>query len=134
MSRMDEFRKFVSTHSLIKNEVLSGKKTWQQIYEDWVILGENDKSFDIYKTSDFKSSQENKNDDNINQKQTKQFKFEDLFASDNIKTIINYIKKINPDTLSKTLNTIQKVLQITQGFTSGTTPNFYNANYNSWWD
>lgn len=134
MSRMDEFRKFVSTHGLIKNEVLSGKKTWQQIYEDWVILGESDKSFDIYRTADFKSDQENKSNTNTTSKQTKQFKLEDLFASDNIKTIINYVKKINPDTLSKTLNTIQKVLQITQGFTGGTSPNFYNANYNSWWD
>ena len=93
MSRMDEFRKFVSTHGLIKNEVLSGKKTWQQIYEDWVILGESDKSFDIYRTADFKSDQENKSNTNTTSKQTKQFKLEDLFASENIKTIINYVKK-----------------------------------------
>ena len=47
---------------------------------------------------------------------------------------IEYVKKINPDSISKTLNTIQKVLQITQSFGGKPTPNLYNANYNSWWD
>ena len=32
-SRMDEFRKFVSTHPLVRDDVKSGKKTWQNIYE-----------------------------------------------------------------------------------------------------
>lgn len=132
MSRMDDFRKFVSSHSLVRNEVLSGKKTWQQIYEDWVILGEGDKVWENYRTDS--SNKNTINDNTPENKQTKFPKLDELLSGDNLKTIINYVKKINPDTLSKTLNTIQKVLQITQGFTKSATPNFYNANYNSWWD
>ena len=125
-SRMDEFRTFVSKHPSVRDEVLKGKKTWQNIYEDWVILGEDD---EIWK--DHKVSPNSKNED-ISRQSPK--KFEDLLSSENLKTIVGYIKKINPDTLSKTLNTIQKVLQITQGFTSGNPSGVYNANYNSWWN
>ena len=48
-SRMDEFRNFISRYPLVKQEVLSGRKTWQQIYEDWVLLGEQDSVFDPYR-------------------------------------------------------------------------------------
>ena len=111
-SRMDEFRSFVSKYPKIREDVLSGKKTWQNIYEDWVILGEDSDTWNIYK--DVKK-------DSI-----------DFLSSDNLKNIMNYVKKINPDSISKTLNTIQKVLQISQSF--GGRTGIYNANYNSWWD
>ncbi len=118
-SRMNEFREFVSKHPLVRNEVLNGKKTWQAIYEDWVILGETDSSWKQYEKKE--STTDNK-------------KIEDLLSSDNIKNIWGYVKKINPDSISKTLNTVQKVLQITQSFGGKATTGLYNANYNSWWD
>lgn len=112
-SRMDEFREFVSNHEKIKEEVRNGKRTWQNIYEDWVILGESE--FKEYKTQSKNTTS-------------------DLLNNDNVRKIVDYMKKINPDSISKTLNTIQKVLQITQGI-SGTNPGrIYNADYNSWWD
>lgn len=118
-SRMNEFREFVSKHPLVRNEVLNGKKTWQAIYEDWVILGEEDGSWKQYEKKE--STTDNK-------------KIEDLLSSDNIKNIWGYVKKINPDSITKTLNTVQKVLQITQSFGGKAATGLYNANYNSWWD
>lgn len=111
-SRMDEFRLFVAKYPKIRDDVVNGKKTWQNIYEDWVILGEQNDIWNIYKDQKKDSS--------------------DFISSDSIKNIMNYIKKINPDSISKTLNTIQKVLQISQSFNGR--PGIYNANYNSWWD
>ena len=61
-------------------------------------------------------------------------KLEDLLGQANLKNIWGYIKKINPDSISKTLNTVQKVLQITQSFGGKNVSSLYNANYNSWWD
>lgn len=122
-SRMDEFRDFVKRHPNVRNDVLNGKRTWQQIYEDWVVLGEGDLMWQPYKNNMDKT-----------QNQSSPKKIEDLLSSDNLKTIMGYIKKINPDTLSKTLNTIQKVLQITQSFGGNAPSGLYNANYNSWWD
>lgn len=112
-SRMNEFKDFVSRHERIKEEVRNGNRTWQSIYEDWVILGEDE-------FKDFKT-------------QTKT-QPSDLLNNDSVRKIVDYVKKINPDSISKTLNTVQKVLQITQGL-NGTNPSrIYNADYNSWWD
>ena len=112
-SRMDEFREFVSSHEKIKEEVRSGKRTWQSIYEDWVILGEEE--FKVFKNQQKK--------DTI-----------DFLSNDSVRKVVDYVKKINPDSISKTLNTVQKVLQITQGINGSNTGRLYNADYNSWWD
>ena len=113
-TRMDEFRDFVSRYPLVREDVASGKKTWQNIYEDWVILGENNSIWDKYKES---------------KKETI-----DLLSSENLRNIMNYVKKINPDSISKTLNTVQKILQITEGIGGKGRTGFFNGNYNSWWD
>lgn len=120
-SRIDEFREFVKKYPLIKEDVKNNKRTWQSFYEDWVLLGEDDGIWDIYKSSKTSSDLGNK-------------KLDELLTTSNIKNIVEYVKKINPDSISKTLNTIQKVLQITQSFGSKPSPGLYNANYNSWWD
>lgn len=120
-SRIDEFRTFVRKYPRIKDDVKNGLKTWQSLYEDWVLLGEEDGVWDMYKDV--------KKDSDLGNK-----KLDDLLTTSNIKNIVEYVKKINPDSISKTLNTIQKVLQITQSFGSKPSPGLYNANYNSWWD
>ena len=33
-SRMNEFREFVNAHPLLRDELKSGKRTWQEIYEE----------------------------------------------------------------------------------------------------
>lgn len=120
-SRMDEFREFVKAHPLVRDEVKNGTRTWQQIYEDWYIMGDGDETWGKYKVHTSSTPTENK-------------KLEDLLTSENLKNIWGYVKKINPDSISKTLNTIQKVLQITQSFGGRNVSSLYNANYNSWWD
>ncbi len=41
-SRMSEFREFVSLHPLLRDEVKKGSRTWQNIYEEWVLYGDGD--------------------------------------------------------------------------------------------
>lgn len=120
-SRIDQFRNFVRKYPGIKDVVKNGNKTWQALYEDWVMLGEDDSAWDIYKSIPNSSDLGSK-------------KLDELLTTSNIKNIIEYVKKINPDNISKTLNTVQKVLQITQSFGNKPSPGLYNANYNSWWD
>lgn len=122
-SRMEEFRSFVSSHEKIKEEVRKGNRTWQNIYEEWVILGEENPEWDKYKSdTDKKVVSQNGNNLSINM--------------DSVKNVIGYIKKINPDDLNKTLNTLQKVIQIAQtvgGAKGGTAPIVSSA-YSDWWD
>ena len=65
-SRLEAFREFVSRHPSLRKEVLSGKKTWQNIYEDWVILGEENEIWNPYRNGNNASS---KNTNNTNQGQ-----------------------------------------------------------------
>lgn len=127
-SRMDEFRTFLSSHPGIQQDVESGNHTWQQMYEDWVILGEENPKWQAYR-----QAQENSNTTQKTASTGKPGTIEELLSSTSLKNVINYVKKIDPDSISKTLNTVQKVLQITQSF-GGRPTGIYNQNYNSWWD
>ena len=44
-SRMDEFRAFLTKYPGIVEDVKNGNLSWQQMYENWVVLGDNDASW-----------------------------------------------------------------------------------------
>lgn len=50
-SRMDEFRAFLTKYPGIVEDVKNGNHSWQQMYENWVVLGENDASWQKYQTA-----------------------------------------------------------------------------------
>lgn len=90
---MEQFKEFVSKHPLLKFEVRDGKRTWQNIFEEWTFYGEEP----------FKNFIENEERGTAEGQET-------------IRNIVNYVKKINPDTLTKTLNNCQKVMSLLQSF------------------
>jgi hypothetical protein len=45
-----KFKEFVKANPKIVQEVRSGKSTWQELYEDWYLLGEEDSRWDPYRT------------------------------------------------------------------------------------
>lgn len=49
MSQLEEFKRFVTTIPNVKEDVLSGRYTWQQLYEIYSMYGEDDKFWNIYK-------------------------------------------------------------------------------------
>lgn len=120
-SRMNEFRAFVNKYPKLRDEVRNGKKTWQNIYEEWVLFGEE--NFGNYKDEDIQNIKKAVANSNLN--------------LDSVKNVINYIKKINPDDLNKTLNTVQKVIQIAQtvgGNKVGSVAPLIGSAYSDWWD
>lgn len=120
-SRMDDFREFVSRYPKLRDDVRGGKRTWQNIYEEWYLYGEQDSQW-----SKYRDSQEAPKPTNQNTNPS---------LNDSIKTIFSYIQKVNPDSLNRSLNSIQKVVQIAQTFgTKRVTPNLLNSSYNDWWD
>ena len=50
---LDEFKQFIKKHPLLKQEVLSKRKTWQELYEEYVLLGEEE--FESYKKEEQKT-------------------------------------------------------------------------------
>ena len=99
-AKLDEFKEFVRQHPLLKQKVLSKEKTWQQLYEDFVILGEN-------------AFNEEEKEEKIVDNKTN-IKTEDL-----IKTVVGYVKKIDPDQITKTVTSIQKVIELIGGLSGG---------------
>lgn len=121
-SKMDEFREFVRRHPKIRDEVRAGRRTWQNIYEEWVIYGEDDAQWYDYREEPQTGNPVGGNNISLN--------------VDSIKNIIGYIQKIDPDKLNRTLNSIQKVIQIAQTFGSRQTHRtpYITSPYNDWWD
>lgn len=120
-SRMNEFREFVKKYPLLKEEVHSGQKTWQNIYEDWVLYGE-DNHWNQYIEKETKKEVQSK-DTNI--------------SFEGVKKVFDYAKNINPDNLNKTLNNVQKVIQIAQTVSGSKTisaPINTVSTFSDWWD
>lgn len=105
--KLDEFKQFVKAHPLLKQEVIAKRKTWQELYEDYVILGSEAFSNDNAE----KASTEVK-EEVASEKKPSQ-------TEDLIKSIMGYVKKIDPDQVTKTVTSIQKVLELFSSFGAG---------------
>ena len=100
-AKLDEFKEFVKKHPLMKLQVMNKEKTWQQLYEDFCILGEE--AF----------TEEKKEEDPVKEQEVEakpKTQTEEM-----IKTIMGYVKKIDPDQVTKTVTSIQKVLELIGG-------------------
>ncbi|XMB87047.1 spore coat protein YlbD [Mycoplasmatota bacterium WC44] len=95
---IEEFREFVKNYPKLKFKVRDGERTWQNIYEEWSMLGEE--SFENFKEEEgILSSAE---------------------SQETLRSVLKYAQLINADNITKTLNTVQKVMQIFQGLSSFT--------------
>lgn len=118
---LEEFKRFVKVHPGLNNEILSKKKSWQEIYEEWTFYKDDDR-WNIYKdlNSDTISLPENK----VLQESTKEEIKEEIKNNSNIedmmKNALTYVKKINPDTITKTVTNAQKLLALVSGLGIGT--------------
>lgn len=130
-AKMEEFRAFVSKHPLLKEDVRNNKFTWQNVFEEWTLYGEDDESWKKYEVQN-----EPKIDDLSNETQETTNTQNNTVNLDSIKSIMNYVQKINPDSLNKTLNTVQKVIQIAQTFNGNKAipPIPTQSLYSDWWD
>lgn len=83
MDNLNEFKAFLKTIPGIKKDVIANKYTWQQIYEIYTMYGENDDFFRPYKTHQL-----------------------------DINDVLEIIKNVDLDTLSSSLQSIEKILNI----------------------
>ena len=58
-SQLDEFKQFVRKYPGLKYDVRNGKATWQSIYEEWYLYGEEDSQWEKYKEIPTESSTSN---------------------------------------------------------------------------
>ena len=102
--KLEEFKGFIKRHPLLKAEVQSGRKTWQELYEDFVLLGEDSYTEDKTETKEIKKEETKTNSIN---------------PENIINSVMGYVKKIDPDTITKTVTSIQKVIELFGSFGAG---------------
>lgn len=104
-----QFKEFINRHPKLIRKIRQDGKSWQEIYEQWVILGEEDALWEKFKEDD---------DDSLE----KEDRTEKIFSAFDLKPelvdqIVKYTKSIDINKLqgqvqqlSKTINTIQEIV------------------------
>ena len=112
--KIEAFKEFVKQHPTIKNIIGKNKKTWQELYEEWSLLGP-EKTWNNYVEgeSEMRESSTTKNPLLANKEMAQ--------LGDMIKTCVNYVKKINPDSISKTVTNVQKMMALVAGIGAANT-------------
>ncbi|WP_080846602.1 YlbD family protein [Cytobacillus gottheilii] len=94
---VEKFKEFVKGHPELVKEVRSGKHTWQELYEDWYLLGEEDTRW-------------NTSNDSDEQKETDEDKKSDFMA-----TLLGSLKKMDPNQMQGYVQNISQALAAIQG-------------------
>ncbi|WP_210363699.1 YlbD family protein [Bacillus sp. REN3] len=96
-----KFKEFVKNNPSIIQEVRKGNATWQELYEDWYLLGEDDPKW------------ANIGNSNLDKKSEEQEKKTDWLG-----TVMGAFKKMDPEQLQGQINHISQALGAIQGVLS----------------
>ncbi len=132
-SKLEDFKSYVKKNPSLRKNVLNGKRTWQDIFEDWVLFGEDmgeDEQENIYDYVDEKVIKQQESPistvkENIEVEQSNKATItNEQSDSDLINSIMKVVKNVNPSTISQALNYAQKASTLIQSFSSmkGNTP------------
>lgn len=94
---VEKFKAFVKEHPELVKEVRAGKHTWQELYEDWYLLGEDDTRWDSVKESE---SNPDKKDD---------------AKTDFMATLLGSLKKMDANQMQGYVQNISQALAAIQG-------------------
>lgn len=100
----DTFKAFARKNPSLANSVLTGKVSWQQLYELYEIYGENNSIWDNYLEKDSIT-------DSISSSAT------------TLKEFINTFKNLDMDSVQKGINNIQKTIGLLQDLGIGKASN-----------
>lgn len=108
--KVTDFKEFVKRHPKIVKDVRSNKKTWQELFEDWYMFGEEDSMWDPYK--------ENVTNDESKPKSSSTKKDSDFMSQ-----VLSLVKNIDMNEMQKNINNVsgaisnvQQLIEQFQGF------------------
>lgn len=96
-----KFKEFVKNHPDLIKEVRNGNTTWQELYEDWYLLGEEDNRWE-----------------QIGVKASPNVEKDDEKKGDWISTILGTVQKMDPDQIQHYINNLSQALGAIQGVIS----------------
>lgn len=124
-SQLDEFKKFVRKYPGLKYDVRSGNVTWQSIYEEWYLYGEDDSQWEKYKEVPTETSTSKTPATNISSNTTSNTEAKTsnnnstLSATEMMTQAFQYLQKMDMNKVQQTMGTVQKFIQIFQTFQGG---------------
>lgn len=98
--QIDDFKAFVKTIPAIREEVVKGRYTWQQLYEFYVLYGEDDKMWEPYK-----------------------------YNRTDLTGLLDILKNVDLDALSKSFEGLQKILDLVGTFVVKEQPKSQNRQW-----
>ena len=108
---VEQFKTFVKANPKIIQEVRSGKSNWQELFEEWYLLGEEDARWDSYRTEPIE--REEKSTTNANSSKS-------VWMS----TVMDSLKNMDQNQLQGYIANLNQALGTIQGvisqFSSGT--------------
>ncbi|WP_413301511.1 YlbD family protein [Bacillus sp. 1P10SD] len=93
-----QFKEFVKNNPNIIREVRNGKATWQELYEDWYLLGEEDKRWE-----------------SIGVETRSEPEAESNAKGDWMSNIMGMVKKMDPNQMQNHINNLSQALGAIQG-------------------
>ena len=113
--KIDEFKEFVKANPSLKKVMDKRGKRWQDLFEHWSILGEEKTLEEYSEVGDVSMNKTSTTKSNI--PITKEM----AQLGDMIKTCVTYVKKINPDSIAKTVTNAQKLMALVAGIGAANT-------------
>lgn len=99
-----KFKEFVKKYPNISKEVRKGNTSWQELYEDWYLLGEDDPRWEI-----FKSERVIDQTEEMNKEENK---------SDFMTQVFNYIKTMDLNQMQQHIDHVSQAIGAVQGVLS----------------
>ena len=98
------FKSFVKNNSYVLKDIKNGEKTLQDLFEEYMLFGEEDDIWESYK-ADLESNESTEEEDDGKKEEKKSEK-----ESINVKDLLEIVKKMNMNDLQKNLAQISGVL------------------------
>jgi len=117
VEKVNEFKDFVRSHPGLKDEVSSGKSTWQNFYETWYLYGSDDGQWAQYKSENLDSERSEPERPSVKPEviDTRS----DLSGPEMVAQAFEYLQKVDIDKVQKTMGTFQQFIQIFQTMQGG---------------
>ena len=120
--KIEDFKEFVKNNPNIKQIMQKHKLNWQTLFEEWSLQGGEKTLSNYNEEGDVKVNKTSSSKASI--PVTKEM----AQLGDMIKTCVNYVKKINPDSITKTVNNVQKLMALVAGIGAANTVKAANGN------
>ena len=113
--KIDAFKEFVKANPNIKKIMDKRNVSWQKLFEEWTLLGTDRTLENYHEEGDVDMSKTSTSKSSI--PVTKEM----AQLGDMIKTCVGYVKKINPDSIAKTVTNVQKLMALVAGIGAANT-------------